>query len=897
MVSVNDPRCEYRRDPLGIDAAAPRLSWSLASRERGERQTAYQVLVASTRENLVRNRADLWDSGQVRSADSVSVPYRGKPLAAGQRAWWKVRVWDRSGRPSRWSSVAFWERGLLSPGDWGGAVWINDGKPNPEASADFYKDDPAPLFRKPFICDRPVASARLYVSGLGYVEPYLNGARVGENVLDPGWTTVEKRVLYSVYDVTGQVRQGENCLGVMLGNGFYNPLPLPMWGGLNIRKHLSVGRPRLLARLEITHPDDTTTVVFSDETWQVAEGPILRNSVYLGEVYDARREIAGWSAPGNPPGVWRRVRRATEPIGPLRAQAQPPIRVTGTLKPKNITPLRPGVVIVDFGQNFAGVVHLRVRHAAPGTAITLRSGELLYPDGSLNPMTAVAGQIKNPNRDYGGAPVPAVQSDTYVCKGGGTEEWTPRFTFHGFRYVEVTGWPGTPGRDDLTGLRLSADLETVGAFSCSHSFLNRLYEVCDGTFLSNVFSVQSDCPHREKFGYGGDIVPTADAFALRYDMAGFYAKVADDFADAVRPNGGTTETAPFVGIADSGPGGGAGPMGWMVALPVLLDTLYRYVGDRAVIERHYEAVARLVDFVDAKSEGHIVPFCLGDHESLDPKPIAILATGFHYHQARLAAKFARLLSKNADAERFDRMAEATRAAFLARFLKRGTGIFDSGSQACQAAAFALDLVPPEERDAARRRLIESVERDHKGHIATGIFGTRFLLDMLSRLGEDERAFAIATVREFPGWRHMVDEGATTLWETWKFSDNTYSHNHPMFGSIAAWMMESVAGLRPAPDAVGFDKVQIRPGIVRDLTWAKARYRSVRGPIAVSWRKDGDVLRLDVELPVGVSGQVWLPARAPERITESGRPVTPARTENGRAVCEIGSGRYAFAVPL
>jgi alpha-L-rhamnosidase len=897
MVSVTDPRCEYRRDPLGIDAVPPRLSWSLTSRERGERQTAYQILVASTRENLIRNRADLWDSGQVKTMDAIPVVYAGKPLVSGQRTWWKVRVWDRDGRASRWSAPAFWEMGLLTPADWGGAVWINDGKSNPEATADFYKDDPAPLFRKSFPCEKPVVQARLYFCGLGYGEPYLNDARIGDHILDPGWTTVEKRVLYSVYDVTAQVRRGENCLGAILGNGFYNPLPLPMWGGLNIRKHLSVGRPRLIARLEITHPDNTKTIVVTDDTWQVADGPILRNSVYLGEVYDARREVPGWGTPGNPPGTWRRVGRATETIGPLKAQAHPPIRVTGTLKPKRITPLRPGVFIVDFGQNFAGVVRLRVRGAAAGQTITLRSGELLYPDGSLNPMTAVAGQIKDKRRDYGGAPIPAVQTDTYICKGGDREEWTPRFTFHGFRYIEVTGWPGTPGQDDLTGLRLSADLETIGTFSCSDPFLNRLYDVCDWTFRSNIFSVQSDCPHREKFGYGGDIVPSADAFCLRYDMAGFYAKIADDFADAARANGGTTETAPFVGIADAGPGGGAGPMGWMVALPVLLDTLHRYVGDRASIEQHYDAVVRLVDFVDAKSEGHIIPFCLGDHESLDPKPVAILATAFHYHQARLAAKFARILNKGADAARFDRMAEAIRAAFLTRFLKRGAGIFDSGSQACQATAFAFDLVPPEERNAALRRLIDSVERDHKGHIATGIFGTRFLLDSLSRLGEEERAHALATVRGFPGWHHMLDGGATTLWETWKFSDNTFSHNHPMFGSVAAWMMESVAGLRPAPDAVGFDKVEIRPGAVRDLTWAKARYRSVRGPISVSWRKDSGAFRLDAELPVGVSGQVWLPARNPERITESGRPFTPIRTENGRAFCEIGSGRYAFTVPI
>jgi alpha-L-rhamnosidase len=566
MISPTDLRCEYRRDPLGVDVARPHLSWALTSRERDQRQTAYQVLVASRREDLVRNRADQWDSGRVASANSHSIVYGGRPLAPGQACWWKVRVWDGAGRPSAWSAPATWETGLLRGGapDWGAAVWINDGKPNPKASAEYYRDDPAPLLRKPFVCEKPVARARLYVSGLGYVEPYLNGERVGNHVLDPGWTTVEKRVLYSVYDVTRQIQRGPNCLGAMLGNGFYNPLPLPFWGHLNLREHLSVGRPRLIARLEMAHSDGTKTVVVSDETWQVADGPVIRNSVYLGEVYDARRELPGWcDAMPKKGGPWRTAGRATEPLGPLVAQDQPPIRVTATLKPHRIAALRPGVFLVDFGQNFAGVVQIRVRGAAPGTAITLRSGELLYPDGTLNPLTAVAGQIKNPRGDYGGAPVPAVQQDTYLCKGSSNdqaEEWTPRFTFHGFRYVEVTGWPGTPRKEDISGQRLSADLETIGTFACSDPFLNRLDAVCRWTFLSNVFSVQSDCPHREKFGYGGDIVPTADAYFLRFDMARFYAKVATDFGTPlVRTEG---RRRPRRSWASRTRGRAAGPARW-----------------------------------------------------------------------------------------------------------------------------------------------------------------------------------------------------------------------------------------------------------------------------------------------------------------------------------------------
>jgi alpha-L-rhamnosidase len=458
-------RCEYLADPLGIDVALPRLSWVLQAgspTDRGQRQTAYQVLVASSEAQLANDQGDLWDSGKVASDATIQVEYGGKPLGSRMRCHWKVRVWDRDGGVSDWSKPAAWEMALLKSTDWK-AEWIGDGKAAaPKRESDFFQNDPAPLLRKTFVVDKPVRRARLYMSGVGYGYARLNGDAVGDRVLDPGWTNYAKRVLYSTYDVTPQIVSGQNCLGLMLGNGWYDPLPVKMWGFLNLRKNLPVGRPRIIAQLEIEFADGTRQVVATDETWRIAPGPVLRNNVYLGEIYDARREIPLWDRPGCDDAAWARASIAAGPIGTLRAEMQPPIRVTAKLKPIARTEPKPGVFIFDMGQNFAGWARLRVRGPA-GTAVKLRFGELLYPDGMLNVMTSVCGQIKDGQENREGAyPKLGYQSDVYILSGRGDEVYVPRFTWHGFRYVEVTGYPGTPAIDALEGLRLSADVSEVG---------------------------------------------------------------------------------------------------------------------------------------------------------------------------------------------------------------------------------------------------------------------------------------------------------------------------------------------------------------------------------------------------------------------------------------------------
>lgn len=892
-------KCEYRVNPLGLDTPQPRLSWLLESPERGQRQTAYQVLAATTAELLAKSDGDLWDSGKVSSNESVQVVYGGKALEPGQRVFWKVRAWDRNDRASGYSPAAWWEMGLLAPADWR-AAWITRKRAVPLSEQQLFEDDPAPLFLKEFLLAKKISRARVYVSGLGYYELRLNGRRVGDQVLDPGWTSYSKRVLYSTYDVTDQLQRGKNALGVMLGNGWFNPLPLRLWGHINPRANLTIGEPRLIVQLVAEFADGTSQTIVTDESWKVSNGPILRNSVYLGEVYDARKEQRGWDRPGFDDSDWQQAVSATEALGPLRAQSAPPIRITRVLKPVKLTEPKPGVWVFDLGQNFAGWARLRVQGSA-GTRVSLRSGELLYPDGTLNGMTAVCGQIKQggTNYRYDGidAPKTAWQMDQYILKGEGEEVYVPHFTFHGFRYVEVTGFPGKPTLASLEGLRLNSDVASAGSFTCSNERFNRIQQMVLWTELSNLFSVESDCPHREKFGYGGDIVAAGEMAMFNFDMARFYGKAVSDLADAVRPNGGFTETAPFVGISDEGLGDGSGPIGWGTAQPFLLWRLYQYYGDRRLLEENYELTKRWIALLQARAQDGILDNGISDHESLVPKPRALTGTAFYYFNVKMFFNIARVLGKEADAAQAEALAETIKAAFNRKFLHAGTGRYDTATQACQAFAFYMGLVPPEEKDRAREVLVHDIMDANQGHLSTGIFGTKFMLQALADLGRSDVAFEIVNQRTFPGWGHMLESGATTLWEHWAFSDNTYSHNHPMFGSVSEWFYKVLGGINPAPEAVGFDKIIIRSQPVGDLKWVKASYDSAHGKIVSEWSREAGKFNLRVHVPVGAEAKVFLPAKEGTPVTESGKPIERApgvqlvKREHDRVIVAVGSGEY------
>ncbi len=736
-----------------------------------------------------------------------------------------------------------------------GAAWIGDGRPLPATDADFYADDPAPQFRRAFAVDGRVRSARLHIAGVGLYEAHVNGRPVAPDTLLPLWTPFGKRVLFDTHDVTPLVRAGTNVLAVTLGNGWWNPLPMRMWGRFNLRETLAVGRPCLIAALEIVHADGRTERIVSDTSWRTAPGPILRNSLYLGEVVDARRATPGWREAGFDDSSWSAAARAAGPAGALVPRDAPPVAVRERWTARSIHEPAPGVYVADLGRNFAGWARIRLGPGLAGEAVTFRYGELLHTNGTVNGMTAVCGQIKRPGVGGPGAPAVAEQRDDYV-RAGGDEAYTPRFTWHGFRYVQIEGLDRAPAPSDVTALALASAVPEAGSFECSSEIFNEIHRVCRATFLSNLLGVQSDCPARERFGYGADIAVSAEAFLLNFDMRSFYAKTIQDFADEAA-DGWFTETAPFVGIADRGFGGRSGPIGWTVGVPVVLRELVRHHGDRDLVARHYDACARYVDLVAAKHPDLVIPRCIGDHEALEKAPEPLTATAHFAEWARLVAEFAALLGRDADARRYTDLADRIGAAFRAKFVAGGR--VGQGRQGEQAFGLYHRLVPEADRAAALDLLKKALAAKNGGP-TTGIYGTRYLFEILAAEGLDDLAGAMVSRREFPGWGFMLDRGATTLWENWKGSDNTFSQNHPMFGSVDAWLFKSVLGLAPAQDAVGFDRIVIRPNAVAGVTWARGGHRTARGPVRVDWRLDGGRMRLEVEIPPGSTARVWLADR-------------------------------------
>jgi alpha-L-rhamnosidase len=897
-IQIVNLRCENRIDPLGIDNIEPKLSWNLESILRNKKQSAYQILVSDSQEALSKNKGDLWDTQKVNSNRSIQIPYEGKELTSERLVYWKLRVWDEQGKISVWSQPAKWEMGLINRSDWKGN-WISDGKTGPQKINEFYEEDASPLFRSDFIASKKIKKARLYISGLGYYEATINGKKVGDHVLDPGWTNYSKRVLYATYDVTKMINDGGNSIGVELGNGWFNPLPMKMFGGFNLREALATGRPKFIAQLIIEFVDGKKQTIVSNDKWKTQEGPILRNNIFLGEIYDARKEIPNWDIYGFEDSEWKQAKITSEKIGKLQAQDQPPIKITGKVKPVKLTEPKANVFIFDMGQNFAGWVKLKVK-ATAGTEVKLRYGELLHEDGTLNFMTSVAGQIKGKNKNgelKGGpySPDIAWQSDTYIASGKELEYYTPKFTFHAFRYVEVTGYPGTPEIDDMEGMRLSSDLTKVGSFECSNKLFNDIQKITEWTFLSNVFSVQSDCPHRERFGYGGDLAVTTDAFIYNYDMANFYTKVVRDFQDAALPDGRLTDTAPFVGIDYCG-------IGWAFSHPLTLLELYQYYGNISLIEEQYETARKWFEVVLSNND-LIITHGLSDHESLAPIPTSEMVTPLYYQSAVIMSKLAEIIGRTEDAKKYKDLSVRIRIAYLDRFQDEGTGKFAPYTQGSQSFALYTGISPNAKRQDAVYELVKNIEEKNGGHLSTGIFGTKYALDVLSENGYAQTAANMVDKKTFPGWGFMLNNGATTLWEHWDYSDNTYSHNHPMFGSVSEWFYKWLAGIQADPTAIGFDNIIIRPQVVSNVSWVKAEYKSIQGNIISEWKRNEDIFSLDIKIPVNTTALIYIPSSDLKSIREGNRKFSELKDielikmANGTAVLKIGSGKYSFTSKL
>ena len=844
--------CEYLANPTAVDAVHPRFTWELGHSERGQKQTAYQVIVFT---DPKAESGTVWDSGRVASANSTQVLYAGNALRSDTAYSWKVKWWDNSGRESVWSQTARFETGLLSPNDWK-AVWI--GGQNE--------------LRKEFVLDKKILRARVHVSGLGYHELRINGRKVGRNVLDPGWTTYAKRVLYCSYDVTDYLRQGSNVLAAMLGQGWFKSRVL-------------------LLQLNIESSDGTTMTILSDGSWKVMDGPVVADSVYDGETYDARLETRGWDQPGYDDKAWAAASLVKGPAGVLAAQAMPPIQVIDTIVPLKMANPSPGVFIYDLGQNLSGWARLRVSGPA-GTRVRMRFSELLYDDGRINTENLRGARAE----------------DVYILRGEGEESYEPRFTYHGFRYVEVTGFPGVPSLDNLRGRVVHSSVRQTGNFSCSNPLLNQIQRNIVWGQKSNLHSIPTDCCQRdERMGWMGDAHGTAEEALMNFDMAAFYTNFIRDIRDEQDDQGRITDTVPHIwGSRPADPA-------WGTAYPLIVWYLYKYMGDVRLVEEQYEGVKKYVEYLRTREEDGLVAFSYyGDWVSVEMTPGALVSAFFYLYDVEVVRDLARVLGREADVQTYSRLADKIRKKFQEKYYDAKAGRYGTGTQTADALALFLGIPGEKERGGVFDDMRNNILYQHDTHLTTGIMGTKYIFEVLTRFDSSDLAYELAAQRTYPSWGYMVDNGATTLWELWqnKTGPSMNSHNHPMFGSVGAWLYKALAGINMAPGSVGFESILFQPQMVRDLRHASGTVQTLRGEVGCAWSRTDTSVRVEAVVPVGSTAEIVIPKfnLRNAKVTEGGKTVwekgqyvpgaagvAGAADKDGLIRIKAGSGRYAFVL--
>jgi len=885
LLNISELRCEYQQDPVGVDTLHPQLGWQLESLGQGVRQVAYQVLVARTPELLAGDHGDLWDSGRVKSSDSVHVPYRGSTLSARLRCYWKARVWDESGRRSNWSRPAFWEMGLLNQEDWHGQ-WIGSGPPQElrpasgffkstnelsEVSQQFAVDGRSTLLRKAFMLPKPVLRARLYVTGLGYYEVSCNGERIGDRVLAPAKTNYRKWILYDTYDLTARLGPGTNAIGIMLGNGWFNPYP-KWWEPYRMQWF---GSKRALVQLHVEYTDGSSEEIVSDRSWKTAPGPVLYSCVYDGEIYDADQELPAWDQPGTSDTHWLPATVVEPPGGILVSHRMPPIKVIEHLPVISVKHPKPGVQVFDFGQNFAGWSRLSAT-GPRGTRIHLRYAEDVREDGSLD----VTSNEK------------AEAADTYVMKGEGVEVCEPKFTFHGFRYVELTGFPGEPDLTNLLGCVVHTDCANTGSFVCGNELLNRIHRATVWSQRSNLMGYPMDCPQRdERLGWFGDAMVSMEEALFNFDMPVFYAH----WLNGVRlnqnaTNGDISIVSPRPYMPDE-----PDPT-WSSAYLVMAWQYYVHYGDREFLSQQFDAMKRYVDYLGTQATNHILPkYWIGDWGTIvegwkEGEPVSV-STAFYYYDARIVSKAARVLGRAAEAREYEALAKQIRTAFNRRFFDPRKKEYEQGTQFSNAFPLFLGLVDPADEPAVLENILHDLER-RKWHFNVGVLGAKYLIEALTEHGQSPAAYTLATQTGYPSWAHLLEGGRTTLSEFW---DLHGSHNHLMLGSIDGWLYRSLAGIQTDEQHPGFEHFFIKPFVPRSLSFVNANIQTVRGPIAVSWANTNGIFELNVSVPANSSATIRVPAKS-RRSVQSRPALRSVRFENGAAVYNVSSGAYQFQVP-
>lgn len=937
-------RTEYLPKPLGIDSPAPRLQWQLETSERAQKQTAYRILVATSLKKLAASEGDLWDSGKVASDASIQIAYAGHPLSSGQECFWKVQVWNQDGKPSRWSEAAKWSMGLLKPEDWK-AQWISY-----RDTGQLHKDrnslllPPARHYRKDFAATKPIKRAMIYVSALGLVDLHLNGKQVTEAFFEPGWADYHKRVHYRTHDVTEWVRKGENRLGAIATDGWYAGYVgyglLVGYGPNKVGRYFYGKTPALLAQLEIEFTDGSREIIGTDATWQVsADGPIREADLIMGEAFDARREDLNWCNPPSRPAharspmpewKWENAVRAedngstkaiySDTLGnrevelgfqrppKLQAYVAPPILATQELKALRLTEPKPGVYIFDLGQNIAGVIRLKVK-GPDGMKLQIRYGEMLHDDGRL--------MTENLRK--------ARATDFYTLRGDPEgETWMPRFTYHGFQFVEITGLAAKPGLDAVTGIVLHNDTPLTGEFACSDEVMTRFWKNTQWTQRANFIEMPTDCPQRdERLGWMGDAQIYVRTASFNADVAAFFTKWMEDVEEAQRDFGAYPDYAPYP-MAHGAPGQTWGTA-WTDAGIICPWTIWKVYGDTRIVERHWNSMTRFMNWRKQRApdfRGRKDGNTWGDWLNVnEPTPIELIDAAYFKLDADLMAAMAQAIGKTREADDYAKLSSNIAAQFARDYLN-DDGTLKVNTQTAHVLALEFSLLPGSVQKTVADALAQRIAKNDF-RMATGFLGTKPLLPVLSANGHHDLAVRLFQSQRFPSWGYEVINGATTVWERWDSYTKEHGFNgaggnqnasmnsfsHYAFGGVMEWGFRTLAGIES--DGLGYKRIVIRPSPPqpgsnpenKPIHWVKAHYDSIHGRIVSNWRRTGDRFELETTIPANTTATVFLPTANPENISESRKPLSKARgvkflrMEGDRAVLVVESGSYRLVSGL
>lgn len=901
--SVYNLKCEQETNPLGIEKLQPRFSWQINAEERNFEQSAWQIVVADTPEALNTDNGNIWNSQKTNSPVSILVPFNGNGLKAGQTYFWKVRIWDKQGTVSSWSAVNKFNIGLLTEKDWSNARWIalekdkkdeiiTTGIHSPlvesvigDKKTGMYRQ---PQFRKEFQLNKKIKRATAYVSGLGHFDMFLNGQKVGDNFLDPGWTKYDKCALYVSFDISSYLQQGGNTVGIMLGNGFYN-IPRERY----YKILTTYGAPKLKMKIQVEYADGDVEYIVTGTDWKATESPITFSSIYSGEDYDANKEQTGWMLPGFNDKNWEKA-IDTNWKTTLISQHISPLKIRDRIPTVRLLQTEKGDWVYDLGQNFSGILRLTLQ-AKDQRPVKLYPAELLNPDNSIN-------------QSASGQPF----YFTYTPKGNGTESWQPQFTYYGFRYVQLEGAvpagkpnpEGLPEVTDITGLHTCNSADEVGTFSCSNEMFNKIYNLIDWSVRSNMASVLTDCPHREKLGWLEVAHLMQYSIQYRYDMARFYEKVMNDMRSTQAENGQIATTAPELVEFE---GGFKDTPEWGSAFIISPWYVYQWYGDEQLLRNYYPNMQRYLDYLSSKAYNYIISYGLGDWYDIGPRhpgesqltSNGVTATAIYYYNTTIMQKIATLLGNPADADKYLKLASQIKKAFNDTFWNKSTLKYDRDSQAANAIALYTGLTEPENKEQVLNNLIADI-RSRNNALTAGDVGYRYVLRALESNNASDIIYDMNCKFDVPGYGWQLAHGATSLTESWQ-AYGFVSNNHCMLGHLMEWLFSGLGGIRQQEGSVAFKNIIIRPEPVGDIRKAKVSYESPYGLIQSVWEDTGNTFTLRVEIPANSTATVFLPSGNTEQITESGVPIKQLQdikfnelTEDKMSI-EIGSGIYNFKV--